>query len=386
MSRDADTAGAFDAQMMAIAVGLIRRGLGTTAFNPSVGAVIADESTGAIIARGWTQPGGRPHGEKEALRRAGEQARGKTMYVTLEPCAHTGRVPTCADAVIAAGLKRVVCALADPNPVIAGRGFDQLRAAGVTVDVGLQADAARVLTAGHILHVTQSRPFVQLKLAVSQAGRIAAGTGQPVWVTGPDARARGHLLRAEADAILTGIGTILADDPALTCRLPGLTARSPQRVIVASRPNLPAAARVLRHAADPTARVWLATTTATAQSPATQALQAAGRLTDVIAAGTHHVDLATLLTALDQHAIRRVLVEAGPRLSQGFLTADLVDEVVLFRGTTDLGAAGLVPLAAKLAPLAASDLAQFDGPRWHLVDARTIGTDQMHTFRRTRAD
>ena len=158
---------AFDRHMMGIALRMAKRGLGQTTPNPSVGAIIADESTGEVIARGWTQPGGRPHAEKEALRRAGARARGQTMYVTLEPCAHTGRVPTCADVMLSAGLSRVVCAIADPNPVISGSGFEQIRTAGVRLDVGLMADQARWLTLGHIIRQTRQRPFVQLKLAVS---------------------------------------------------------------------------------------------------------------------------------------------------------------------------------------------------------------------------
>ena len=186
---------AFDARMMAIALGMRARGLGRTAFNPSVGAVIADEATGELIACGWTQPGGRPHAEKEALRRAGARARGKTMYVTLEPCAHTGRVPTCADAVLTAGLKRLVCAIADPNEIIAGRGFEQLREAGVEVEVGLMAAEARWITAGHILNALQKRPFVQLKLAVSADGRMRRGHRRGAGVGhGPaGARRYGHL-------------------------------------------------------------------------------------------------------------------------------------------------------------------------------------------------
>jgi diaminohydroxyphosphoribosylaminopyrimidine deaminase / 5-amino-6-(5-phosphoribosylamino)uracil reductase len=371
MSRTSDPARAFDAQMMALAVRLIRHGLGTTAFNPSVGCVIADEATSEIIAQGWTQPGGRPHGEKEALRLAGGRARDKTMYVTLEPCAHTGRIPTCADAVITAGLKRVVCALADPNPVIAGRGFDQLRAAGVIVDVGLMADEARALTAGHILYVTEGRPFVQMKLAVSADGLIAPGDGKPVWVTGPEARAHGHMLRAEADAIITGIGTILADDPELTCRLPGLAARSPHRVIVDTRARTPATAKALRRDAGDGPKVWLAARPEAALSTPVPVL-----------AGMHvtahgHIDLLHLIKTLTSHAIRRVLVEAGPRLSQSFLAQDLVDELVLFRGVRTIGAAGI-------APLGPNGFARFDGADWRLTEDRFIGPDRMLIYRRQR--
>ena len=161
----------FDRQMMGIAIRMAKRGIGTTAPNPAVGAVIADEATGEVIARGWTQPGGRPHAEKEALARAGNRARGRTMYVTLEPCAHTGRIPTCSDSVVAAGIARVVCALPDPNHIVAGHGFEQLREAGIEIDVGLFGARARWVTLGHSLRQTEHRPFVQIKMALSADGR-----------------------------------------------------------------------------------------------------------------------------------------------------------------------------------------------------------------------
>jgi diaminohydroxyphosphoribosylaminopyrimidine deaminase / 5-amino-6-(5-phosphoribosylamino)uracil reductase len=200
------TGGDFDRRMMDVALRMARRGLGNTAPNPAVGAIVVDETTGEIIARGWTQPGGRPHAEKEALRRAGARARGLTMYLTLEPCAHTGRNPTCADAMTSSGLKRVVCAIPDPNPIISGRGFEQLADAGVVVEVGVGAEDARWITLGHILCQTEKRPFVQIKMALDANHRIALGDGAPVWVTSPEARAYAHLLRAEADAILVGAG------------------------------------------------------------------------------------------------------------------------------------------------------------------------------------
>jgi diaminohydroxyphosphoribosylaminopyrimidine deaminase / 5-amino-6-(5-phosphoribosylamino)uracil reductase len=380
MNAAAAKARAFDRHMMAIALRMAGRGLGTTAFNPSVGAVVANEASGEVIARGWTQPTGRPHAEKEALRRAGSRAQGHTLYVTLEPCAHTGRVPTCADAVLSAGLKRVVCALPDPNPIIAGRGFAQLREAGILVDVGLMADEARALTIGHICHVTQQRPFVQVKLAVSANGRIAAGTGAPVWVTGSEARAQGHLLRARADLIVTGIETVLADDPQLDCRLPGLEARGPHRLIVDSRARVPRTARVLLSPADIAAdrRVWLATSDAAAARADVTTLLAERNITGVHACGTSPLNLARLLKALAAEPVRRVLVEAGPRLTNSFIMDDLADEVVLFRGAMPLD------VATSLEPLAGLPLAIFaDNARWTRVDHRLVGPDEMTVYRRT---
>src|SRR5471030_3145469 len=214
-----------DRRFMELALTLGRRGLGRTWPNPAVGAVVVKD--GIIVGRGWTQPGGRPHAEPEALRRAGEAARGATLYVTLEPCSHVGRSPPCADAIIAAGIARVVSSIEDPNPEVAGQGHARLRAAGITVDIGLGAAEAAHDHAGHFRRIRDKRPHVILKLAVSSDDKIATAGRKPVAITGEAAKARVHLLRAQCDAILVGIGTVLADDPLLTCRLPGLEARSP---------------------------------------------------------------------------------------------------------------------------------------------------------------
>ena len=197
---------------------------------PAVGAVVVKD--GVIVGRGWTQPGGRPHAEPEALKRAGEAARGATLYVTLEPCSHFGKSPPCVDAVIASGIARVVSAIEDPNPEVAGQGHAKLRAAGITVDVGLGAAEAARDHAGHFRRIRDKRPHVILKLAVSADDKIGAAGHKPVAITGEAARTRVHLLRAQCDAILVGIGTVLADDPLLTCRLPGMEARSPVRVVL----------------------------------------------------------------------------------------------------------------------------------------------------------
>src|SRR5579871_4429479 len=220
---------AADLRFMQLALVLGRRGLGRTWPNPAVGAVIVKD--GVIIGRGWTQPGGRPHAEVEALARAGDAARSATMYVTLEPCSHFGKSPPCADAVIAAGIARVVSAIEDPNPEVAGQGHARLRAAGIAVDVGLGAEEARRDHAGHILRMTKGRPRVLLKLAISADGMAGAAGGKPVAITGEEVRERVHLMRAENDAIMVGIGTVLADDPMLTCRLLGMAGRSPVRVV-----------------------------------------------------------------------------------------------------------------------------------------------------------
>src|SRR5712672_460045 len=242
-SRESKTA---DQRFMQLALTLGQRGQGRTWPNPAVGAVVVKD--GVIVGRGWTQPGGRPHAEPEALGRAGEAARGATLYVTLEPCSHVGKSPPCADAIIAAGIARVVSAIEDPNPEVAGQGHAKLRAAGIAVDVGLNAAEAAHDHAGHFRRVRDKRPHVILKLAVSPDGKIAAAGRMPVAITGEAARTRVHLLRAQCDAILVGIGTVLADDPLLTCRLPGMDARSPVRVVLDRALRIPGTSRLVHSA------------------------------------------------------------------------------------------------------------------------------------------
>ena len=237
---------AADRRFMALALSLGRRGLGRTWPNPAVGAVIVKD--GVIVGRGWTQPGGRPHAEVEALRRAGEAARGATLYVTLEPCSHHGKTPPCADAVIAAGITRVVSAIEDPNPEVAGEGHARLRAAGIAVEVGVGAEEARRDHAGHIRRMRDGRPHVMLKLAISADGKAGAAGRKPVAITGEAVRERVHLLRAHSDAIMVGIGTVLADDPMLTCRLPGMAKDSPVRIVADSMLRLPVNSRLVQSA------------------------------------------------------------------------------------------------------------------------------------------
>ncbi len=363
----------FDAHMMAIALAMARRGLGSTAPNPSVGAVIADTATGELIARGWTQPGGRPHAEKEALRRAEERARGKTMYVTLEPCAHTGRIPTCSDAIVAAGIARVVCALPDPNHVVAGHGFAQLREAGIEVDVGLFGSRARWVTLGHIFRQTAHRPFVQIKMAVSADGRIACGEGKPVWITGPEARADGHLLRAEADAIFVGGMTVRADDPELTCRLPGLLPRSPIRIVFSPKSGLSLDTKLVASAAK--VPVWLVSGVPSGKADAE--LSARGvQIVHVPEALMGIAGLPAVMTTLAAKGITRVLIEGGPRTWADCLAAGLVDEAVVYQSA-------LVGPVDGLAVVAGGDLAGYFRPfGLRPVFAADLGADTRHVFRR----
>jgi diaminohydroxyphosphoribosylaminopyrimidine deaminase / 5-amino-6-(5-phosphoribosylamino)uracil reductase len=229
---------------MAQALQLARRGLGTTWPNPSVGAIVVAPS-GEILARAWTAPGGRPHAEAIALDSSGSRAKGSTLYVTLEPCAHAGgRGPACADLIARARPERAVIALRDPDPRTDGGGIERLIDAGIVVKEGVLAEEACAVTLGHLLRVTEGRPAVTLKLAVGSDGLMPKGNGAPVWITGPDARAHAHLLRARCDAIMVGRGTILADNPSLTCRLPGMACRSPVRVVLDRRLRTPPEAQI----------------------------------------------------------------------------------------------------------------------------------------------
>jgi diaminohydroxyphosphoribosylaminopyrimidine deaminase/5-amino-6-(5-phosphoribosylamino)uracil reductase len=334
---------AADQRFMALALALGRRGQGRTWPNPAVGAVIVKD--GVIVGRGWTQPGGRPHAEVEALQRAGEAARGATLYVTLEPCSHHGKSPPCADAVIAAGIARVVSAVQDPNPEVAGQGHARLRAAGIVVDVGLSAQEAAHDHAGHFRRIRDKRPHVILKLAVSSDDRIAAAGGKPVAISGEAARSRVHLLRAQSDAILVGIGTVLADDPLLTCRLPGMEAQSPVRVVLDRALRIPGSSRLVHSARE--VPLWVMTSNL-AEAPAAMKLGAAGA--QVIRVATTSappgLDLAAVLHALAEKGITRLLVEGGSRVASSFVAAGLVDEMWLLRGPNSIGADGVPALDA----------------------------------------
>jgi len=361
-----------DRRFMQLALTLGRRGLGRTWPNPAVGAVVVKD--GVVVGRGWTQPGGRPHAEPEALRRAGEAARGATLYVTLEPCSHVGKSPPCADAVIAAGIVRVVAAIEDPNPLVAGQGHARLRAAGIAVDVGLGADEAARDHAGHFRRVRDKRPHVILKLAVSADDKIAAVGHKPVAITGEAAKTRVHLLRAQCDAILVGIGTVLADDPLLTCRLPGMAARSPVRLVLDRALRVPGNSRLV-HSARQTP-LWLMASEL-AEAPAATKLTAAGaqviRLPPTAAQG---LDLPAVLHALSERGITRLMVEGGSRVASSFVAAGLVDEIWLLRGGDAIGADGIAALHAL--PLTAIT----QSPEFCVRASETLDKDSLTVYER----
>jgi diaminohydroxyphosphoribosylaminopyrimidine deaminase/5-amino-6-(5-phosphoribosylamino)uracil reductase len=359
-----------DESFMALAFALGRRGLGRTWPNPAVGAVVVKD--GVIIGRGGTQPGGRPHAETEALRRAGEAARGATLYVTLEPCSHFGRTPPCADAVIAAGIARVVSAMEDPNPQVAGEGHRRLRAAGIPVEVGRGAGEARRAHAGHIRRVRDGRPHVTLKLAVSADGKAGLAGRRPAAITGAPARERVHLMRAQSDAVLTGIGTALADDPLLTCRLPGMAERSPVRVVLDSQRRLPLDSKLVATARE--TRVWVMMRD---DAPAGRADALRARGIELIAAPAgRRLDLDAVVRLLAERGITRLMVEAGPVLAAAFLQADLVDEAALFRAPVTLGPDAIDALEGL--PLEALTRS----PRLVLMESECVGADVLESFAR----
>lgn len=359
-----------DNRFMALALTLGRRGLGNAWPNPAVGAVVV--KNGVVVGRGWTQPGGRPHAEVEALRRAGAAARGATLYATLEPCSHHGKTPPCVDAITAAGIARVVSALEDPNPEIAGQGHARLRASGVAVDTGVCADDARRAHAGHIRRVRDGRPHVTLKLAVSADGKAGLLGRKPAEITAAAARERVQRMRAASDAIITGIGTVLADDPQLTCRLPGMEPQSPVRVVLDSELQLPPASRLVASVAK--TLDWTFTSEMASQEKE-RALTAQGVEVLRVAGKNGHLDLAAVLRGLGSRGITRVMVEAGPILSAAFLSADLVDEAALFRAPKTLGQ-GIDALEGM--PLSALTLS----PKLRLVGEERIGDDTLQTFER----
>jgi diaminohydroxyphosphoribosylaminopyrimidine deaminase/5-amino-6-(5-phosphoribosylamino)uracil reductase len=351
---------------MAHALTLAARGLGRVWPNPAVGCVIV--AGDRVIGRGWTQAGGRPHAETVALAQAGEAARGATAYVSLEPCAHHGRAPPCAGALIAAGVARVVSAHEDPDTRVSGRGHGMLRAAGIAVETGVMEAEARALQAGFLTRVEKGRPHVTLKLALSLDGRIATASGESRWITGPEARRHVHLLRARSDAVMVGAGTVRADDPALTVRDLGVSHQPVRIVIAGGRPLSPDAvlARTAREA-----QVWVVH----AEENAPGGWAAAGAtLIPVPASRVARPDPDAALRALGVLGLTRILCEGGGTLAAGLLSAGLVDEVVTMTAGLALGADG----RAGVGPLAFPSLAA--ARRFRLADARPLGPDLMSVW------
>ncbi len=362
-----------DLRWMNAALNLGERSLGLAAPNPSVGAILV--KGGAVVGRGVTAPGGRPHAEPIAIAEAAEAARGATLYVTLEPCSHHGKSPPCADAIVAAGIARVVSAMEDPNPEVAGQGHARLRAAGIAVTVGPGSEQARRDHRGHIMKVTAGRPCVTLKLAETADGFASGGRHDArLRITGQIANLRVQIMRSTHEAIMVGIETALADDPALTVRLPGLK-RKPWRVVLDTHLRLPAGSRLARSARDlPTLAIC------GPEAPK----EAAARLTDLGVAvervgldGEGHVDLGQALRALAGRSVTRVFSEGGPRIAARLIALGLADDVVIITAEKPLGLPGLPALGEE------ARAALFDPARYRPADSATYGSDHLRRWERT---
>ncbi len=359
-----------DARFLALALALGRRGMGQCWPNPAVGCVIVQN--GRIVGRGWTAPGGRPHAETRALEQAGQAARGGTAYVSLEPCAHHGETPPCAEALIAAGITRVVAPIEDSDARVSGQGFDMLRSAGIAVDTGVLAQEAARDHAGFFQRTEQGRPFVTLKLASSFDGRIATAAGHSQWITGEDARRAVHGLRARHDAVMVGAGTARADDPMLTVRGLGV-ARQPVRVVVSRRLDLPLLSQLARSAKD--VPLWLCHG-ADADPERLRAWDGIGARLMPCGVSGAQLNPRDVLSQLGEAGLTRVFCEGGGALAASLLAADLVDELVGFTAGFAIGAEGLPAIGAMgLARL--EEAARFD-----LADVQAIGGDVMHRWRR----
>ena len=354
-----------DCRFMRHALMVGAREVGRTWPNPAVGCVIVKD--GAVVGRGWTRAGGRPHAETEALRRAGGAAAGATVYVTLEPCANWGQSAPCCKSLVEAGVRRVVIGCVDPDPRVNGKGIAWLREAGIEVETGVLEAEAREAHLGLYRRILAGRPAVALKLAQSLDGRIALANGQSRWITGPEARARGHLLRATFDAIMVGSGTALADDPMLDCRLPGLAGHSPLRIVLDRRLRLDPAARLVQTAAQ--IPLWIVTR-ADVDAKKRRRLEDAG----AIVIGMNEPGIGAALRELAGRGITRLLVEGGAGVAAALLREGLVDRLHLFTGPMVLGS----DARASVAGLGHETL---DGVRrWDQIRAWPVGSDVLRVL------
>jgi diaminohydroxyphosphoribosylaminopyrimidine deaminase/5-amino-6-(5-phosphoribosylamino)uracil reductase len=365
-----------DERFMAIALGLARRSLGTTWPNPAVGCVLVQQDSDgpSIVGRGWTASGGRPHAETEALKRAGASANGATAYVTLEPCSHHGRTPPCADALVKAQIARAVIAIEDPDPRVSGQGIKALQDAGVGVSTGVLADAADELNAGFLMRIDQNRPLVTLKTATTLDGRIATAAGDSRWITSAPARSFAHRLRAANDAVAVGIGTVLADDPKLTCRLPGMAPHSPLRVVFDSKLRMPAECLMVK-SAQKTRTVVL--TLSGSEAAHRRELEAAGvEVLEVEAGDDGRVSVMAALEALAGLGVTRLLCEGGGGLAGSLMRSEVVDRIAWFRAPSMFGGDGLPSVAAFGVDKVA------DAPIFVRSALARVGPDVLETYRR----
>jgi diaminohydroxyphosphoribosylaminopyrimidine deaminase/5-amino-6-(5-phosphoribosylamino)uracil reductase len=369
--------GEFDRRVMAAALRLGRRNLGRTSPNPAVGALIVqpDGSGGRIVGRGWTAVGGRPHAETIALQEAGEAAKGATAYVTLEPCAHEGRTPPCAKALIEAGIARLVTTMTDPDPRVAGKGLAMLRAAGIEVTNGVLESEAAVAHGGHIMRVTKGRPWITLKLAISADGMIGRPDGERMMITGQPAIEFVQTIRAENDAVMIGRGTVEKDDPRLTVRLPGESATNPIRIAVDTDALTGLDTNLVKTAEE--VPFWLMVSE-DAPKERVAALEGAGVVVERVGTGSGGVDLNEVFAKLAEGGLTRVLVEGGSKLAASLVSLELVDEVLFFRAPVVVGPDGVRALAGQA--LSAVERS----PRYRLVGDAMIGEDRLRRYLRVR--
>ena len=361
-----------DERLFSAALDLGRRNLGATAPNPAVGALVVKD--GIVLGRGWTAPGGRPHAEPQALAQAGEAARGATLYVTLEPCAHHGKTPPCAEAVVASGVTRVVAGLHDPDPRVAGQGFALLRAAGIAVETDVMADLCRRAHRGHFLRVTEQRPMVTLKIAQTADGQAAAGEhDKRLAITGLAANLRTHVFRALHDAIMVGIGTILGDDPLMTVRLPGCD-RRPLRVVLDARLDLPLRSRLVVGVGEAPV---LAICGAQASPERREALAAQGvEIESCALDGQGRIDPRAALAVLARRGITRVFSEGGPRVGAALVAQGLADEMLLLTSPRPLGREGVEALSPQSRAILA------DPATYRVVEQGLFGVDSFIHYER----
>lgn len=359
--------------MMAAALRLGRRNLGSTFPNPAVGAIIAHPDIGGprIVGRGCTGEGGRPHAEAIALSEAGQLARGATVYVTLEPCAHEGETPPCANALVAAGVARVVTPITDPDPRVAGKGLGILKSAGIEVTTGILQAEAEIAHGGHINRITKQRPWITLKLAVSADGMIGRRDGERMMVSGKPAFERVQAIRADNDAILVGIGTVKVDDPRLTLRGPAADSRRLIRIILDTNASISDSSVLVRSAME--TPLWLVVGDHVSKDRQDE-LEASGVRVIVAPAGSGGLDLAAVFAILAEAGLTRVLVEGGASVAGSLLSRALIDEAILFRAPVVVGPDGVQALAGHA--LSAIERS----PRYRLVEDGMVGDDRMRRF------
>jgi len=358
-----------DRAHMRAALSLAKRALGTVAPNPAVGCILFRPDLGAngrVVGRGFTQPGGRPHAETEAIKQSGEQAIGAHAYVTLEPCNHQGQTGPCTEALIDAGIRAVTLALTDPDPRVQGRGIERLKDAGLEVRTGLLEDEARALNCGFLSVQERGRPWVTLKVATSADGKIAAEKGVPLWITGAAARARGHLIRAQNDATLTGVGTVIADNPQMNCRLPGLEHRSPRRFVIDPQARMSPDAEILKPLNEHKTVVFTGEKTDTKLSSTDVEI-----LPQPLVDG--RFDISDLLEVLATHGMTRVMVESGQGINDAFLSAGLIDEITWFRAPTNIGPKGVS---------AFTQVAPDNSPDFHCITTIELDGDRLERYLR----